>query len=161
MTPIQQHFVYHLTYHLATPHDISRIAEITGRSDRWINSALPYLTLASIEVNNTNKIVGCCCIAPYYNTKNLTPYTYDDVKGKAVSLLAELSVDSEYRRMYIGRNLLNFAMSRLNKPYIVAQVRCSNEALEFYFKNGFHAVFTVPHYYSDGENAVYLVREYN
>jgi GNAT superfamily N-acetyltransferase len=159
-----------IIYRKAISEDMPHIMSITGRSEKWVSSALPYTYVACTPtvigpsptvIGPSPTVIGCCCIAPYYNTTGLTQYTYDDVKGKAVSLLAELSVADEYRRQSIGTNILNFAIARAKSPHIIAQVRVSNEAMEFHKKNGFELIFIKNNYYSDGETAAYLVKEYN
>lgn len=93
-----------------------------------------------------NKVVG------YVVTMDV-----DKVTGKIVSI----AVRKEFRRRGIGETLLRRAIERLKakgKNKIALEVRTSNKpAQELYKKLGFKIVETIPSYYSDGEDAYYMV----
>ena len=75
--------------------------------------------------------------------------------------LCKVCVDPLYRRNNIGRSLLDEMMDDVfaNRAVsITLEVRTSNEAaINLYKKMGFEIVVTKPHYYSDGEDAYYMV----
>uniref|UniRef100_A0A7J2TI12 Ribosomal-protein-alanine N-acetyltransferase n=1 Tax=Archaeoglobus fulgidus TaxID=2234 RepID=A0A7J2TI12_ARCFL len=81
----------------------------------------------------------------------------DKFTGKIVSI----AVRKEFRRRGIGEALLRKAIERLRakgKIKIALEVRISNiPAQELYKKLGFKIVGTIPGYYSDGEDAYYMV----
>lgn len=81
----------------------------------------------------------------------------DKFTGKIVSI----AVRKEFRRRGIGEALLRKAIERLKakgKIKIALEVRISNiPAQELYKKLGFKIVGTIPGYYSDGEDAYYMV----
>ncbi|MEM0202671.1 MAG: ribosomal protein S18-alanine N-acetyltransferase [Archaeoglobaceae archaeon] len=81
----------------------------------------------------------------------------DKVTGKIVSI----AVRKEFRGHGIGEALLREAIRRLRargKTKIALEVRVSNKpAQELYKKLGFRIVDTIPGYYSDGEDAYYMV----
>lgn len=81
----------------------------------------------------------------------------DKLTGKIVSI----AVRKEFRRHGIGEALLREAIRRLRargKIKVALEVRVSNKpAQELYKKLGFRVVDTIPSYYSDGEDAYYMV----
>jgi len=81
----------------------------------------------------------------------------DKITGKIVSI----AVRKEFRGHGIGEALLREAIKRLRargKTKIALEVRVSNKpAQELYKKLGFRIVDTIPSYYSDGEDAYYMV----
>lgn len=81
----------------------------------------------------------------------------DKLTGKIVSI----AVRKEFRGHGIGEALLREAIKRLRargKTKIALEVRVSNKpAQELYKKLGFRIVDTIPSYYSDGEDAYYMV----
>ncbi|MCS7130501.1 MAG: ribosomal protein S18-alanine N-acetyltransferase [Archaeoglobaceae archaeon] len=93
-----------------------------------------------------NKIVG------YVVTMDL-----DQIRGKIVSI----AVRKEFRGSGIGEYLMKRAIERLKekgKKEISLEVRVSNNvAQNLYEKLGFKIVETIPNYYSDGEDAYYMV----
>ncbi|MCX8172195.1 MAG: ribosomal protein S18-alanine N-acetyltransferase [Archaeoglobaceae archaeon] len=97
-----------------------------------------------------NKIVG------YVVTMDL-----DQVRSKIVSL----AVRKEFRGIGIGEYLMKKAINRLRergKKEISLEVRVSNSvAQKLYEKLGFKIVSTIPNYYSDGEDAYYMVLKFN
>lgn len=107
-----------------------------------------YLTYGSdiFVADIGNKIVG------YVVTMEL-----DKLRGKIVSL----AVRKEFRGGGIGEFLMRRAIERLRergKKEIALEVRVSNKiAQRLYEKLGFRIVETIPNYYSDGEDAYYMV----
>ncbi len=81
----------------------------------------------------------------------------DEFTGKIISF----AVRREFRRRGIGSMLLKAAIDRLRgrgKKRITLEVRVSNiEAQRLYRKFGFEVETTIPHYYSDGEDAYLMV----
>ncbi|MDI9642056.1 MAG: ribosomal protein S18-alanine N-acetyltransferase [Archaeoglobaceae archaeon] len=111
-----------------------------------------YLTYGSdlFVADIGNKIVG------YVVTMDL-----DQFRGKIVSL----AVRKEFRGSGIGEYLMKRAIERLKekgKKEIALEVRVSNKiAQKLYEKLGFKIVETIPGYYSDGEDAYYMVLSSN
>lgn len=111
-----------------------------------------YLTYCNdlLVADIGNKVVG------YVVTMDV-----DKTTGKIVSI----AVRKEFRRHGIGEALLREAIKRLRargKKKVALEVRVSNEpALELYKKLGFKIVDTIPGYYSDGEDAYYMVLAIN
>ncbi len=111
-----------------------------------------YLTYGSdiFVADIGNKIVG------YVVTMDL-----DQLRGKIVSL----AVRKEFRGIGIGEHLMRRAIERLRekgKKEIALEVRVSNRvAQRLYEKLGFRIVETIPNYYSDGEDAYYMVLRFS
>lgn len=107
-----------------------------------------YLTCCNdlLVADISGKVVG------YVVTMDVDKFT-----GKIVSI----AVRKEFRRKGIGEALLRKAIERLKakgKIKIALEVRISNiPAQELYKKLGFKIVGTIPGYYSDGEDAYYMV----
>ncbi len=84
-------------------------------------------------------------------------YSISGGKGSIVSI----AVLPDYRRMGIGQTLVDYAVEDLRKKvqYLELQVNVSNfAAINFYKKNNFILVETIPQYYPDGGDA-YLMRK--
>lgn len=111
-----------------------------------------YLTYGSdiFVADIGNKIVG------YVVTMDV-----DQLRGKIVSL----AVRKEFRGSRIGEHLMRRAIERLRekgKKEIALEVRVSNKvAQRLYEKLGFRIVETIPSYYSDGEDAYYMVLRFS
>lgn len=107
-----------------------------------------YLTYCNdlLVADIGNRIVG------YVVTMDI-----DKSTGKIVSI----AVRKEFRGHGIGEALLKEAIRRLKargKTKVALEVRVSNKpAQELYRKIGFKIVDTIPGYYSDGEDAYYMV----
>ena len=73
-------------------------------------------------------------------------------------------VNENYRNKGIGKALLNKMVEVCKKEkervdYITLEVRVSNtNAISLYKKNGWIEIVKKTHYYSDGEDAIYMVR---
>ncbi len=79
-----------------------------------------------------------------------------------VGHIVSIAVKPEYRRMGIGRSLMEKAIdalfNRYRVEYIYLEVRVSNVgAIKFYERLGFRIVRRVSSYYRDGEDA-YIMR---
>ncbi|WP_048148844.1 ribosomal protein S18-alanine N-acetyltransferase [Palaeococcus ferrophilus] len=84
-------------------------------------------------------------------------YLRPDLEGHIMSI----AVDPEYRGNGIGKALMVEVIERLfglGAKYIGLEVRVSNErAINLYLKLGFRVLKRVKAYYSDGEDAYYMV----
>ncbi len=75
-----------------------------------------------------------------------------------------ICVNESYRRKGIAQALLNKMVEVCKKQkdrvdFITLEVRSSNEkAISLYRKNGWEEIVKKPHYYEDGEDAIYMVR---
>ena len=68
-------------------------------------------------------------------------------------------VKKEYRGKGIGRLLLEEVL-KIKEGSITLEVRKSNlKAISFYEKNGFQSVLIRPNYYSNGEDAILMLRK--
>lgn len=107
-----------------------------------------YLTYGSdiFVADIGNKIVGYVVLMEI-----------DRFRSKIVSL----AVRQEFRGSGIGEYLMRKAIERLKergKREIALEVRVSNTiAQNLYKKLGFKILETIPNYYSDGEDAYYMV----
>ena len=106
-------------------------------------SPISHLIVATIN----NVVVGFC---DYW-------ITYDS------ATIAQIAVDSKFRRMKIATKLLEevvsdcYAKRALN---ITLEVRLQNEnAIKLYEKNGFARVLVKPKYYTNGDDALYMLRK--
>lgn len=77
--------------------------------------------------------------------------------------LCQIAVDPKFQRHKLGSQMMN---EIINDCYakkvrtITLEVRKSNaKAISFYEKFGFKNVVIKPHYYNDGEDAIYMVKE--
>ncbi|MBE6132521.1 MAG: ribosomal-protein-alanine N-acetyltransferase [Erysipelotrichaceae bacterium] len=74
----------------------------------------------------------------------------------------KICIKDEYRRRGLAQKLLDICFKEVKENecmVITLEVRTSNEkAIKLYQKNGFDIVLTKPQYYSDGEDAYYMVK---
>ena len=74
----------------------------------------------------------------------------------------KICIKGEYRRQGLAQQLLDICFKEVKENecmVITLEVRTSNEkAIKLYQKNGFDIVLTKPQYYSDGEDAYYMVK---
>ena len=74
----------------------------------------------------------------------------------------KVCVKEEFRRRGIAQKLFDMAFEDIKKSECMVctlEVRISNEkAISFYMKNGFEKVLVKKAYYSDGEDAFYMVK---
>jgi ribosomal-protein-alanine N-acetyltransferase len=81
------------------------------------------------------------------------------------STICQIAVKNEFRRQGIAQKLLESMYCVLDKnkevDTITLEVRKSNIiAHQLYLKNGFNDVVVKSHYYPDGEDAIYMCKEY-
>ena len=111
---------------------------------REINSN-PYATLLAIEVDN--KVVG---YADYW-------VTFDS------ATICQIAIKPKYQRLGLGSKLMEEILKDCYAKraiHLTLEVRESNEkGIKFYQKYGFKTVLVKEHYYSNGENALYMVKE--
>ena len=79
--------------------------------------------------------------------------------------IVQIAVTKEFRGKGIGTRLMAEMENSFPKNIddivesITLEVRITNEnAINFYVKNGYHAVVIKSKYYKDGENALYMVK---
>ena len=74
----------------------------------------------------------------------------------------KICIKEKYRRQGLAQKLLDMCFEDIKENecmVITLEVRKSNEkAIKLYQKNGFDIVLTKPQYYSDGEDAYYMVK---
>ena len=74
----------------------------------------------------------------------------------------KICIKEKYRRNGLAQKLLDMCFEDIKENecmVITLEVRKSNEkAIKLYQKNGFDIVLTKPQYYSDGEDAYYMVK---
>lgn len=138
-----------------SPNDFNEVLEIDREAFNPRNPSFDmyiYLTYGSdiFVADIGKKIVG------YVVTMEL-----DKLRGKIISL----AVKKEFRGSGIGEYLMRRAIERLRekgKKEIALEVRVSNKiAQKLYEKLGFKILETIPNYYSDGEDAYYMVLRFN
>jgi len=69
--------------------------------------------------------------------------------------IINIVVDDFYRRKGIATKLINYVTKRFDLKALNLEVRESNDAINFYLKNGFEIVRTIPKYYKD-EDAKFM-----
>ena len=81
--------------------------------------------------------------------------------------ISQIAVTKEFRRNGFGTILLNEMEKCFPKEgddiveNVTLEVRASNEpAINLYKKHGYEVVVVKPHYYPDGEDAIYLVKRF-
>lgn len=148
----------------ATKEDLKEILEIESYSFvvPWNKEAWeaefndnPFATILVATLNN--KVIG---FLDYYITFNS-------------STIAQIAVDKEFRRQGVAEALMNYMFdsvessnkslkdeAEINDRFVelmTLEVRESNEkAINMYTKLGFKELRKKPHYYKDGETALYL-----
>jgi ribosomal-protein-alanine N-acetyltransferase len=140
----------------ATPADISAIVEIEKESfiDPWEQSAF----LEALAYYPTTYFVAVCDGAVTGFVVGALEDTGENIYGH----LCNLGVSSQHRRQGIGRMLVN----RVEQQFAIElatgvqlEVRVSNAtAQRFYHKLGYRQVFGLEHYYSNGEDAIVMMK---
>lgn len=78
------------------------------------------------------------------------------------STIIKIGVLKKDQNKGIGKQLLDYMINSFNYGEVESltlEVRKSNlNAIKFYEKNNFKNVVTKPHYYSNGEDAIYMMR---
>lgn len=84
------------------------------------------------------------------------------------STISQIAVTTKYRKQGIGSTLLMKMFESLPNEseevveFVTLEVRKSNEAAKnLYLKHGFEIITTKPSYYSNGEDAIYMVKRMN
>lgn len=79
--------------------------------------------------------------------------------------ISQIAIKNEYRRQGLAVKLLNEMENTFPKDSedivetITLEVRASNEkAINLYLKQGYEKVISKPHYYSNGEDALYMIK---
>lgn len=77
--------------------------------------------------------------------------------------ICQIAVDPLFRRNHLGTALMKDIIDDCYAKkviYLTLEVRASNEkAIALYIKNGFKKEVIKPHYYDDGEDAIYMIRK--
>ena len=139
----------------ATLNDIPKMLEIEAYSfttDLWNEEMLTY----ELTKNNTsifyvaeldNDIIGYINIWEQFDT----------------SSIVQVATKKQYRNQGIAQKLYNHVENILKEKeieYVTLEVRKSNEAaINLYKKLGFNFICEKPGYYTDGEDALYFVKE--
>ena len=107
----------------------------------------PYATLLVVELNS--QVVG---FADFW-------VTFDS------ATICQIAIHPSYQRNHFGSALLEEILKECNAKkvrHLTLEVRESNEkGISFYHKYGFKTVLVKENYYSNGENALYMVKEVN
>lgn len=130
------------------------------------------------------KIENECFIDPYkpedlqyeFNVNPVNKIIIAEQEGKVVGFIdflitfnsasiVQVAVTKEYRKLGIATMLLKEMETMFPKDgediveFVTLEVRESNEAAKaLYIKNGYEFVVVKPHYYKDGENAIYMLK---
>ena len=125
-----------------------------------------------------------CFIEPYkpddlqyeFSSNPVNKFIVAEQDGKVVGFIdflitfnsatiVQIAVKKEYRKLGIATKLLSEMESNFPKDgediieFVTLEVRESNEAAKaLYIKNGYEFVVVKPHYYKDGENAIYMLK---
>lgn len=82
--------------------------------------------------------------------------------------ISQIAVTSKCRKLGFGSTLLQKMFEELPSQsediveFVTLEVRKSNIAAQkLYLKHGFEVITTKPHYYSNGEDAIYMVKRMN
>jgi len=120
----------------------------------WKKSDLEY----ELTKNPINKVLICLD-----NDKIIGFIDYMITFNSAT--ISQIGVDKAYRNKGIASKLLNLMEESFPKDgddeveTVTLEVRESNKpALNLYLKDGYEIVVKKPHYYDDGEDAIYMVK---
>ena len=113
------------------------------------NNVFASVNVLEIEENGMKNIIG------YYDFW----ITFDS------STIAKIAVLPLYQRHHFGsimmQDIIDDCYAKRVRT-ITLEVREGNEkARKFYSKFGFKEITIKPHYYDDGENAIYMIKEVN
>lgn len=136
--------------------DLQKVYEIEKECflDPWKYSDLEYEFNGNpvnkfIVIEADGKIVGFNNFMITFNSATIT----------------QIAVTREYRRKGFGTVLLNEMEKMFPKEgediveNVTLEVRSSNlAAIKLYEKHGYEVVVKKPHYYADGEDAIYMVK---
>ena len=77
--------------------------------------------------------------------------------------IAQIAIHPTFRRNHLASALMKDIIDDWYAKkviYLTLEVRASNEkAIALYIKNGFKKEVIKPHYYDDGEDAIYMIRK--
>ena len=140
----------------ATKEDFEEVLEIENECfiDPYSRESLEY----EFNVNPLNKIIVC-------KDDNKVVGFIDFMITFNSATISQIAVKNEYRKQGIATMLL----SEMEKCFpsdiedivenVTLEVRESNQAaINLYKKNGYEEVVIKKHYYSNGENAIYMVK---
>lgn len=145
-----------VTYRLATIDDLDRLYELEQEcfKEPYKRSDLEY-ELISNPINkfvvaiSDNEIIGFIDFMITFNSATIN----------------QVAVEPRYRKQGIGTSLLNEMEKYFPKDgdeiveNVTLEVRESNIAgLSLYKKDNYEKITIKPHYYSDGEDAIYMVK---
>lgn len=103
-----------------------------------------YATLLVATINN--KVVG---YVDYW-------ITFDS------ATICQIAVHPNYQRQHIGSSLIEEVLKDCYAKKVLTitlEVRENNlKGINFYLKHGFNQIVVKPNYYSNGENAIYMMR---
>lgn len=113
------------------------------------DNPINVIYVMEIEENDKKKIVGFIDFMVTFSS----------------STISQIAIAEEYRRRGYAKILLNSMLRHLKDGYpdevetITLEVRKHNaSAIAFYERNGFEAVLIKPHYYDNGDDAIYMIR---
>lgn len=138
-------------------------------NERELPEDYPYFFYKSILDNFPESFLVAC---EKCNNKNIVGYvmwrvervpSLNSLKLVNKGHLVSIAVSEEFRRRGVSTALLSQSMSAIKKKNItefVLEVRVSNySAINLYRKLDFKTETIKRHYYRDGENAYYMVKE--
>ena len=141
-------------------------------------------TLEKADLEQVYQIEKECFINPWkfsdieyeFQGNPVNKFLVLEVNGKIVGFndfmitfnsatISQIAVTKEFRRNGFGTILLNEMEKCFPKESddivenVTLEVRASNEtAINLYKKHGYEVVVVKPHYYPDGEDAIYMVK---
>lgn len=144
-------------------------------------SSVKIRRLIEADLDKVMEIENLCFVAPWQkddivrelnNNEFAILYvaTVDDVVVGYVDFwitfdsatICQIAVHPDYQRQSIGSQLLSKAFKDCSQKEVLSitlEVRESNEkGICFYKKHGFIPYLTKPQYYSNGENAIYMIK---
>jgi len=90
----------------------------------------------------------------YFENDKLLGFIHIILTGNEADI-ANIVVDEYYRYKGIATKLIDYVTNRYELKEINLEVRESNDAVNFYLKNGFKIIREIPNYYK-GENAYFM-----
>ena len=110
-----------------------------------------YATILVIELSNSSlNLKQVCGFVDFWKT-------FDS------GTICQIAIHPELQKMGLGSELLKEVIMecKVNRVrFLALEVRVSNtKAINFYKKHGFKEVVIKPQYYTDGEDAIYMVLE--
>ena len=142
-----------MEFRFAEVKDIDRLFELEKKTfiSPWTYSQFEY----EIKENSFSKLLLIV------NEDELVGYIdYWIIFDQAT--INKICIKDEYRRQGLAQQLLDICFKEVKENeciVITLEVRTSIEkAIKLYQKNGFDIVLTKPQYYSDGEDAYYMVK---